>query len=139
MTETTLNDCPCGAEPQFRHDENRGLFLYACPVCKYYSEPSPVDSQARARWNQATGDFLPCLGCGNRPRLRRSKVREMWVYVCTGCVWKGNPVHTVEAAFTSWHRSNLTNDEHVWGLWRVRHHELQEQLEKGSEVGSCES
>jgi len=124
-----LVDCPCGFEPQLRHDESRGLFLYACPECKYHADPSTCKESALARWNRAAGEMRGCLGCGNRPRLRSSKLRGMWFYQCTGCGWRPNPSLTADAAYTVWHRSNLHKDEHVWMLWRVRHHELQTQLE----------
>lgn len=130
LLSTVLINCPCGVSPILRHDENRGLFLYVCTGCKYHSEPSSNEYTARARWNRDAGDIRPCLGCGSRPRLRKSKLRNMWTFVCTGCGWRGHPVHTSDGAFVSWHRANLPNDEHVWGLWRVRYHELQEQLEE---------
>lgn len=124
-----LVDCPCGFEPQLRHDESRGLFLYACHNCKYHADPSPCERSAYSRWNRAAGDIRGCLGCGNRPRLRSSKLSGMWFYQCTGCGFKPSGSHTTDGAFVTWHRVNLPKDEHVWGLWRVRYQELQAEPE----------
>lgn len=120
--------CPCGGEPHLRHDIRRGIFLYACNECGYYAEPSANEVTAKSRWSIASGEIRPCLGCDHRPKIRKSKLRDTWTFVCTGCGWRGNPSHTSEAAYVNWHRANLPNSEHVWDLWCVRFEELKGQL-----------
>lgn len=42
MTDTlpnAMNCTHCGTAPEMRRDESRGLFMPACPQCKFHAEP----------------------------------------------------------------------------------------------------
>lgn len=123
----------CGSHPEMRRDSSRGLFMPACLNCKYHAEPCVSEQSSIARWNRANEEKRPCLGCGSQPRLRHSKLRDMWFYQCTGCGWRNHPNHTAMGAYCGWHTANKPNDPHYQMLWQDRYEELVEQRQRGQE------
>ncbi len=136
MTDTlpnAMNCTHCGTAPEMRRDESRGLFMPACPQCKFHAEPCFTEPSSIARWNRANEEQRPCLGCGSQPRLRHSKLRDMWFYQCKGCGWRTGLVHTAQGALCAWHTSNKENDAHYRMLWQARYDELVEQRQREKE------
>ncbi|WP_027858401.1 hypothetical protein [Marinobacterium jannaschii] len=121
-------DCSqCGTAPEMRREDDRGLFMPACPKCKHHASPYPSESGAIALWNRANAPQRPCLGCGGKPRLRNSRLRGLWAFQCRGCGHSTTGSHTVMGAVTAWHRHNTPGNGHYWMLWQQRHQELQAQ------------
>lgn len=109
-----------------RRDERRGLYMPACPNCKYHSEPMVAEIPAIAAWNLANESQRHCLGCGGKPRLRYTKQLDMWSMRCKGCGWHTGLLHTVQGAITAWHCANLPGDQLVLALWKSRRNELRQ-------------
>jgi len=111
----------CGTEPEMRHDEKRGLFMLACPNCKYHADPFYTKRGAIFRWNKINEVHRECLGCSGQPKLRYSKLRDMWLFQCRGCGWREHLSHTVQGAMTGWHRANEKGNCHTHMLWHERY------------------
>jgi len=122
------NPCPhCKDIPSLRTDSATGFFMVACIACKVYTEATSSNEAAIGYWNNFAQEHRACLGCGSQPTIKHSKLRQMWVYQCTGCNWQGNLSHSSQGALCDWHRSNTPGDMHIMELWQMRAAELQNQ------------
>ncbi|EGG0282910.1 hypothetical protein K6U16_15030 [Vibrio parahaemolyticus] len=121
----------CQSLPELRTDnkDDRFWFMFICPTCQHHAGAHLSESVALHWWNKVNEEQRPCLGCHGQPRVKYSKLRDMWTLQCTGCGYVNHWNHTLQGAVCGWHTSNTPGEVHYKKMWDARYEELQKERE----------
>lgn len=93
----------CGAAPERRADEERGLVMYACPACLHHGGAFRCERRAVAGWGLVNDPDLSRHQCVQASPPRFFQRAAAWGARC-GCGFESVGFATIEGARSGWER-----------------------------------